>query len=413
MLSSLLLPALSSLLLGDVRLGLATQEATDWDACEFAFRDKSNIFVKYNLAQFRRETYPFEVEDSLDRNWIYYFDVCGKIGDTFYYDEDTGDSNGVSESCYNSTGPCRDIVENEDGSKYCAKYHDTVGDQPYALQQKKDTTLNIDKCFWLGANLDLESMPDYNVSLLDENDSAKGMVLEYLNGAWCQAAGRNRAIRIKFICPDTGRFEYYVEDEVVIEEEEVDEHPTCVYTMEYESPLACPLQCQTKKKDRYSVCSARGICATDPNLEEVRCMCDDGYAGDQCQHTYSDSKEVKEKHSGLVAAIVISIILLVILIAMAVYFGYQIKMKEEEARGGLQRQFMSPLVNDDGAASKGDGITMDQVGLTKPSRSAPHAPVTDVYESDGDAEETDERDAMAAVGDVDYVESDELDGQDL
>ena len=87
-----------------------------------------------------------------------------------------------------------------------------------------------------------------------------------MNGEYCPAPGieRNRELNIKFICPLSTSADWDIVSTKVITEE-VTETPTCVYNMEFESPLACPPACiTTSSLKKYSVCSSHGICAADP-----------------------------------------------------------------------------------------------------------------------------------------------------
>ena len=141
--------------------------------------------------------------------------------------------------------------------------------------------------------------------------------------------------------------------------------------MEIKTIIACPYQCRTditndKGEAEYTVCSKHGICVADPNAGFVRCLCDSGWTGINCDEIDS-SKPTKAptespsniptlrptryptfgyqavnatepgfggstKSDGGVGLTVTIIILVIVIICffVIVYFGYK-KFKQREA----------------------------------------------------------------------------------
>ena len=114
--------------------------------------------------------------------------------------------------------------------------------------------------------INFPNLPNYNVSLYDKNDAGKGIVYKIMNGEYCTLVNKNKELNINLVCPSTERLQFNPDNLVTILNETIEEGPTCTYTLEYESPLACPLQCITKNDNYYSVCNAHGVCAPDPKL---------------------------------------------------------------------------------------------------------------------------------------------------
>merc|ERR1719461_58577 len=95
---------------------------------------------------------------------------------------------------------------------------------------------------------------------------------------------------VHLICPRdfSAVFDPYTETAVEVYEY-VEEEATCIYEFEMESALACPIQCLTNAshtevddEQAFTVCSQKGICAADPEAGFVRCLCDEGWTGPNC-----------------------------------------------------------------------------------------------------------------------------------
>lgn len=174
-------------------------------------------------------------------------------------------------------------------------------------------------CYWLGTDVCPGfNLPSSSVSLLDTSDSGRGVVYSIENGEPCEDEGRNRRLDVTLRCPSTLRESFSPEQEArSVFDEAVLESDTCVYEIEIESPLACPLQCiegidvdrytasssssssnSYTKNGTFSVCSNQGICASDPAASMVRCLCDQGWTGRTCNIRTSDIETTASGDSG-------------------------------------------------------------------------------------------------------------------
>ena len=130
-----------------------------------------------------------------------------------------------------------------------------------------------------------------NWTLFDEsdetNDPARGSTVIYTNGSECSGFGRNREFSVSLVCPDGPKvFDVATERNIFAS---VQETETCKYDIQIESAFACPYECLTEIRDdgEFDICSNHGICAADPFAGYVRCLCDDGWDGAECQSEIS------------------------------------------------------------------------------------------------------------------------------
>ncbi len=127
-------------------------------------------------------------------------------------------------------------------------------------------------------------MGEVTWSLYDKDEPATGASVTFGKGGYCAASGENRKFTFNFVCPDSNREFYNPADELKFETtvSESDEH-ACDYSITVETTLACPYECLTKESDEgFTVCGGKGLCAADPNVGFVRCLCDDGWTGNGC-----------------------------------------------------------------------------------------------------------------------------------
>ena len=126
----------------------------------------------------------------------------------------------------------------------------------------------------------------------------------------------------------------------------MDEEHNCEYNISIETALACPYECITDAydnstgefvSDQFTVCSGRGICAADPSAGIVRCLCDSGWSGADCNtKVVSTAATVTDNHTGFQVAIAVISIILLALIGIVVY----LKMKYNSLQKNLQRQLL-------------------------------------------------------------------------
>eukprot|EP00490_Sorites_sp_Unknown_P022666 CAMPEP_0114671162 /NCGR_PEP_ID=MMETSP0191-20121206/40693_1 /TAXON_ID=126664 /ORGANISM="Sorites sp." /LENGTH=353 /DNA_ID=CAMNT_0001930351 /DNA_START=289 /DNA_END=1350 /DNA_ORIENTATION=+ len=223
------------------------------------------------------------------------------------------------------------------------------------------------RCFWLASELpSSHSMPDFYVKAYDNNDAGKGITFELNNGQYFNAydgSKGNRHLVINMVCPDTNRYKIIqsLQDTLT---EKIEEFPIGTYTIEFESPLACPTECLTTYgTDEVGVCSGKGICATDPYAKKIRCLCDHGYQGTKCQYRTDDIVVYSNKRGGLMALIVLSLLLLCLASVCVIYLCIQIHIKEEEqmkAVSGNKKGFLEPILEE-----QNPNINNPSMGLTQ------------------------------------------------
>jgi len=137
------------------------------------------------------------------------------------------------------------------------------------------------------------------------------------------------------------------------------------------SALACPDEClspdtSTVRDDDVSVCSAQGMCASDPFAHYVHCLCDEGWTGDYCDKAYVPPPmpfKYKNKGSYIAAIVIVSVVL-----AVVCYFGYR-KITNQSSK---VKELEIKLVNYQSSSGGGAGfhsqrpeVDMDEVALAK------------------------------------------------
>lgn len=136
------------------------------------------------------------------------------------------------------------------------------------------------------------------------------------------------------------------------------EYPQCVYTVSYESALACPWDCIKTSGMQYSVCSGKGICVADPNAGKSKCLCDDYWSGDFCDvESPYDVDKVSSSHGEMITAVVVCIVLLVIAIGVSLYLCHRIRFKEEQV-AGVHGQYARGMLDDQVGVHADDGTSM-------------------------------------------------------
>ena len=335
----------------------------DDESCLFELIDSFGIKSYYNLSYFNLNNEVFVVDDMLDREYVYKFNICGDI-DNFF------DETIIPSSCTNyNHGPCTYFKKTEYSyknetttTKYCDNTYDTFSSKSSAkaVQLYYPTNNKSEPmCYWLGMDVPNFDMPSFNVTLLDQNDTGRGVIFKIQNGQYCDEGERNRELNVQLRCPDTRGFDFDPQQEAKsIINESILESETCIYNIELESPLACPLQCISKSSSsssKFSVCSSHGICASDPQAMQVRCICDDGYSGITCNlniatTTLSPSTNDNNKSGkglGIGLGVGISLVLIGVI---GVFIYLHIKKKREVGQYGNMLGDEN-LVGDDGVES--------------------------------------------------------------
>eukprot|EP01084_Bolivina_argentea_P001980 3653_1 len=266
--------------------------------------------------------------------------------------------------CENITAPCHniDIINGK-----CLDYP-IIGYTNYGFVFQVNYIK--EECFVLGTNIRWE--------LYDSKyDPARGVSMVFYDGSYCESSGKNRQFITNLICPKDQFKTYSSNSESEINEYEYveeDDKYLCSYEFTQESAVACPFQCITNSTKTngdiiFTVCNGKGICAADPNAKMVRCLCDNGWKGIDCNikdtimPTYNpsispsriptispiDEQAVVTQHrlTRLIIVVVVLVLLILILIVIG-YFGWKyakLKIQKAQQSGDFTR------VDDDGLVS--------------------------------------------------------------
>eukprot|EP01084_Bolivina_argentea_P261156 441216_1 len=238
---------------------------------DFPIDDKNNIHVVYDLSEFAVKSEVYIVTDlDYSRNHTYYVGIPEPVlppSPPFY-------GTILPIQCENIIKPCANISS----SGECVSGIEFGTDWAYIFQL--DT--NTNECRNLGTKVRWE--------MYDENNPSGGVTGVYYDGSWCHAAGKNMELRIHLVCPKDQDKVYHPRNETKIdlfEYVEWDDNTGCSVSFTHFSAIACPYQCVAEALydniTTFTVCDQKGFCAADPNAGFVRCLCDDGWTGIDCQ----------------------------------------------------------------------------------------------------------------------------------
>ena len=129
---------------------------------------------------------------------------------------------------------------------------------------------------------------DYDIWLYDPYNPIKGLTINYTqgSGSYCPfQENRKRTLHLNFVCADFNGNKT-VNPVDINGNNSMEEIDACVYRMTIFDITACPQQCLTYSNNgnTLKLCSSNGICAFDRAAGFVRCLCNDGYAGDYCEN---------------------------------------------------------------------------------------------------------------------------------
>ena len=121
---------------------------------------------------------------------------------------------------------------------------------------------------------DLEDSMNYGWIILDYDNPAAGITLQYKNGDYCPESiwSNYRTIYMSFECRETNK---RLEETFIYESYGL----TCYDRFWISTPNACPTTCPHTDT---TICSSHGICLYDDVTQTARCMCNSGYTGDDC-----------------------------------------------------------------------------------------------------------------------------------
>ena len=351
------------------------EDFTDYHGCLFSLNDTNGIASTYNLSRFHltNEAYFVYQNNYAETERTYLFNICGAIPFSTWFNNDY-----VPSYCRNGSLPNKDLGTCVEwySNGTCQTVYNTRGlnISASAIQLTHDP-----HCHWSGTQLNgkFNLSQDYSVSLYDNGNSASGIKYTILNGDYCDkykhdgTVFRNREFNIELICPDSNRnyFNPSFESNNIINSLVI-QYPTCIYTISYETALACPNECissvretvheeeeegngeeasVTIEEEAYSVCNTRGICASDPNAGYSRCICDNGWGGRLCDEYYgkNEVRYVTNNNGTVKALVVVAIVVLVIMLVLALYLCHRIRLRQMQTKSHYHQFKQSMLQSHD------------------------------------------------------------------
>merc|ERR1711907_773300 len=253
-------------------------------------------------------------------------------------------------------GEVADRVQKEKGDyKYTFAVCSTIAAPTVCQTSNND---NDNTCFYLGnseaSGGKLEWYDEYTSwALLDEEDPALGVSLTYTGGQHCTHTDQfgerlRRKITFNFRCRKMNGIESF-------EKQVIDETDQCGYQITVDSPYACPTQCGFGG-DRVA-CGNHGVCGFDTDLNQSRCLCNEGYTGSGC----GDKVKKDDNDYGAILGLLIFVVIALVAFGAAFYF--------------LFRWMQNRTMRMDGESySKLEGMYGDSLAGTKDDSFEDHAP---------------------------------------
>ena len=134
----------------------------------------------------------------------------------------------------------------------------------------------------------------------------------------------------------------------------------------------------SENKEAFTVCSQKGVCAADPNAGFVRCLCDSGWKGVECnnidspqptqQPTIAPTVGAGSSQSGSTksgSGFVITIVILIIVILVIVGVGYFIYRNQKIKIAQQEDEIAFHKMNDKDDKDEKGTLTKDSKGKTQ------------------------------------------------
>lgn len=249
-------------------------------------------------------------EDNDATNYTYYFNIGANVA-LQVPDEVCDDYTGIQSN----NGYC-DNIRSEGLSNATCREEDIkpISTMVAAYQAKGATATSDAACMRLH-----DGVQDPVWTFLDESDPAAGVKMTYINGDWCDPAGKNRDFTIIFKCsPDIRDIPTYFEPVL----EPIGE--ICSYELTMETYKGCPIECVMGKNEitgEDALCSGQGRCDYDWNLGSAKCFCYKGYYGQACSQQSDPDLELvyEDSDNSYVGALVVVILLLLVILFILGY----------------------------------------------------------------------------------------------
>eukprot|EP01084_Bolivina_argentea_P265581 450240_1 len=248
-----------------------------------------------------------------ESNWIYLIDLDSYIDETL-----------LPTVCKTQTGkPCK-VFDNNNNT--CIEYENIENGKGFAFRYE----LGINpKCQLMATN--------FKWDLYDNNEPSKGLSWIALNGEYCGGSNsgginENRGGILNIICNNINKTSL----------KPIKEFSAIMYTQDAYSckvetwtewGVICPWNCLTKITDeKWEVCSLHGTCLFDPNAGFVRCICDKGYQGSNCQTITRNNKShiliINWIKTHILSIVIISFVV-IFFIVIIIFWKYYSKLKKK------------------------------------------------------------------------------------
>ena len=116
-------------------------------------------------------------------------------------------------------------------------------------------------------------------------------------------------------------FENVPDKDEKISEPSDDENNGCIYILEIDSTIGCPLQCDIVDG---KLCSGNGLCQYDETNLSPKCFCYENWFGDDCSLDSPTNVEIQHDDTKDIILLIFIVVVLTVLVVIIIYLSYNI-----------------------------------------------------------------------------------------